>query len=138
MRRTEKLYRYLDQFEQEYSVLLKRELQKVVNNRPSRYFSRKVPRLFDGKFWRDPQIAHMEKLERDIRAIRVKLGEPIPAGVLSIVDRIADQSQNRKDWYDGGSKKIAQELLLELRAVAVGEQATTPDAVSGSRSAPRR
>lgn len=117
MQRTEKLYRHLDQLEQEYSRLLERELKKVVNNRPSRYLSRKVPHLFDGKFWRDPQTAHMEKLEKDIRAIRVKLGEPISAGVLSIVDRITDQLQNRKDWYDGGSKKVAQQLLLELRAV---------------------
>jgi hypothetical protein len=34
--------------------------------------------MFDGKFWRSKEVAEIERLEKDIIALREKLGEPVP------------------------------------------------------------
>jgi hypothetical protein len=79
MSKTDKLYKRLKELEAEYKKRLIIEFQNVAENIcGSMYLSRKRPHMFDGKFWRSKEVAEIERLEKDIIALREKLGEPVP------------------------------------------------------------
>jgi hypothetical protein len=113
MSRVEKLYERLDSMENEYALLLETEIRKIFEGRFSRYFSRKHW-YTTGKYWRDSDSAYLERLEKDIRSLRAKLHLPLRKSNVRFADQIVEQRELRKDWYHGGNKVVARDILNQL------------------------
>ena len=117
MGKTDKLYKRLDELENEYADLLEQELEVLAKGRSSLYFSRKVRFLFDGKCWRDKDTAYIEKLEKDIYVLRQKLHEPISNSYTNLINQFMQGREIRKDWNDGGEKPIVLNMLKQLQVM---------------------
>jgi len=114
MSRTDKLYKRLDELEAEYIKLAENEFNKVLSNQSSTYFSRKIPYLFDGKFYLNAETAHLEKIESEILALREKLGSPVKSSPVSIVFDYSSKLEGLKDKLTGGKKSLTKEYQKKL------------------------
>ena len=112
--RTQRLYHRLREIEEEYRAGLVLEFQKIVAGGLSRYLSRKIPHLFDGRFWRSTESAQLERLEREIQQLRSKLKEPSPGPLVNIVHGFVRDCRETKDKHPGGEVRMAKRCLSEL------------------------
>lgn len=109
-----KLGERLAELEREYRAGLRREFQKVASGRSSRYLDRKVPGLFDGRYWQSAEAARLEKLEHEIETLRLKLGEASPGPLVLIVRRFEKERVGAKDRWNGAEVRIAKACLEEV------------------------
>ena len=114
MSRTNKIYERLDQLETEFRKRLTDEFQKGPSGAWSRYLSRKIPHLMDGRFWRNAEAAELEMMEKDIVALREKLGEPISESPVNILREFCKRRSELKDPHSGSEAALVKEMLSKL------------------------
>ncbi len=115
MARTQKLHERLDQLEEEFAVFLGKELERVAQGHSSRFLSRKVPHLVDGRFYRTAEVADAERTEQEILDLRQKLKEADSEGLLTILEHYVEAERQLKDRFDGGDKRLARTTLTKLK-----------------------
>src|SRR5687767_13007604 len=98
MSRIDSFYRRLEASEAEFRKLLIRELEGGY----SQYLNRRTSNTFAGRSWRSMESRDLEKLEREISALRTKLGESPSDGPLRLVEEFAASYRDSgKEWWDG-------------------------------------
>ena len=120
MARTENLYRRLEQLEGEFTLILASEFQQIAAGQSSRFLSRKVPNLSDGKYWRDAETQRAEKMEREILVLREKLGETPHDGPVAVTREFVRRRAESSGRYDRGQTLLAKELLARLTEAEPG------------------
>jgi len=109
MRRSQKLYRRLEQLEAELYDVLRRHLEKEATGERSMYLLRQLG--FDGwtsKTRCDDETDSAERLEKEVLELRRKVGEPSAEGPLAIIEKY-------KQLH--GAKEL---LLLDKRGIGRG------------------
>jgi hypothetical protein len=114
MGRKENLYKRLDALEGEFAEYLLKELTNVAEGRISWFLSRKVPHLFDGKKWRNQEVADAERAEKEIIELREKLEEPVE-GPMKFLSEYVEKERQLPDRLDGGDKHLAQQLISNVK-----------------------
>ena len=113
MSRTSILYDTLDELEREFVSILLKELQSIASGHSSRFFSRKIAYLFEGKFWQDANTLRVEEIEKDIIALREKLAEPLDGGPTGLAEEFAHRRAELPDRHKGGEVHLAAGPVLE-------------------------
>jgi hypothetical protein len=131
MNRAGKLYRRLDELEAELRKLIIRELERFAEGHQSTAEARRNSYLVKRAFplvinWRATEESEwMLKADREIVALRTKLGEPLPGPCLEIVEAYARDLRRRvraqgprasRSAALSTDKQAAREALRKLRA----------------------
>jgi len=116
MSRTEKLYERLDQAEAEYLLLLRAELEAVLRGCLGHYLGRKLR-----DYWQqivscqpDERAVELEHLEKVIRGLRSKLGEPVPGEVIGVSVDLVKRIRDSGNWSPGTNKEWLREALAKI------------------------
>ncbi|WP_395737567.1 hypothetical protein [Prosthecobacter sp.] len=113
MGRTDQLYSRLEALEEEFGVLLRREIERVAEGGFSRFLSRKIPHLFDGRKWLKNEAVTLERLESDIRQLRIQLFASDQDGVLGLLNQYLTMTETTTARAHGGRAHAARTVLKE-------------------------
>jgi hypothetical protein len=114
MKRTEKLFARLENLEDEYRKLIIREFERASRHLYSRYLIRKTASFLPGKYWRDSDTAYIERVEKEIIALRKKLHEPLSESPVAVVSEFVSKCEDIKDWR-AEETHFAKQILAKLR-----------------------
>ena len=115
MNRTEKLFDSLANLEAQF---LKMVIDEFEHRYPSSYLSRKTSHAFDGKKWRNARTGELERLEKEILALREKLGEPVAEGPIAVVHDFVAAREAANDRYHGGIERLQREARERLEEMS--------------------
>ena len=115
MSRVQKLHRRLRLLEKEFALRLREEFL----SRYSMFLLRKY-----SSFWTKPPLeetASLERLERQIIALRTKLNEPLAKSPVSVVREFAARAKTLGTPYRRDSRKpLEKEMLAKLDDLLAG------------------
>lgn len=117
MGRTSKLYERLDQSDAHDAALLRAELAAVLSGCLGNYLGRKLRADWDSEMGRRPpdmRANELAELEKEIRRLRRKLGEPIPGAVVGIAEALIARIKDAGDWSPGSNKSWLRHAIAEL------------------------
>ncbi len=116
MARIQKLYDRLDQAEAEYSLLLRTELEAVLSGCLGHYLGTRLRQ----DWYRavasapDARVVKLDALEKEIRRLRSKLGEPLPGDKLGVVDELVRRIKDSGNWSPGTNKAWLHEAITRI------------------------
>ena len=126
MSRTQKLYERLDRIETHCSSLLHAELEAVLRGELGHYLGGKLR-----EDWRravssspDARATELQSLEKEIRQLRSKLGEPVPGAVVGVADALVQRIKGAGQWSPGTNKAWLREAISTL--ISDEGEPTTP------------
>ncbi|WP_395741594.1 hypothetical protein [Prosthecobacter sp.] len=111
MGRTDQLYSRLEALEEEFEVSLRTEFEKIAGGSYSGFLSRKNSLLIWGRRWLSREVALLERLETDIRQLRIQLFASDQDGVLGILSEYLTMTAT-SDAH-GGRAHAARTVLKE-------------------------
>lgn len=117
MGKTDDLHERLEVLECEFVVLLHRELVLITQGGSSRFLTRKISHVLDGKAWLNPETAYLEHLELEIRRLRIKLFSSDQAGVLMILTKFLSMTSTAEMRMHGGESHAAKVALKDLETI---------------------
>ena len=117
MARAERLFERLNELEREYRTLIVKACRDELAHKFSKAAARALrPGLSDGKFWRDPEAAHLEYLGKEIRGLRDKLSLPLNKSPVGELERLRDVFRGKS----AGDCRRALQDFIHRRSQAVG------------------
>jgi hypothetical protein len=116
MPRTQKLYDRLDNAEAGYSSLLRAELEAVLGGCLGHYLGRKLRDDWHNIVGRQPdeRAVELDVLEKVIRGLRLKLGEPVPGEVVGVAVDLVTRIKETGNWSPGTNKAWLNEAISIL------------------------
>ncbi|MBI3923608.1 MAG: hypothetical protein HY318_19470 [Armatimonadetes bacterium] len=106
----------MEAIEADFRRRLTIEFRKLATGGWSRYLADYSSEHPMGRFWRTPEMDQLERNERDVRRLRSKLGEPLDAGPLAVLEWFQASRRISKDFYRGRAEALAKEALRRLAA----------------------
>jgi hypothetical protein len=126
MSRTQKLYERLDNAEAHYLSLLRVELEASLRGELAHYLGRKLR-----EHWRrvicaspDERASELQSLEKEIRGLRLKLGEPVPGAAVGVAESLVKRIKDSKNWSPGTNKAWIRDAIAEFVQQGQTAQAT--------------
>jgi hypothetical protein len=116
MSRTQKLYERLDRIETHYSSLLQAELEAVLRGGLGHYLGSKLRDDWHRAMSSSPdsRATELESLEKEIRQLRLKLGEPGPGTAVSVAHALVQRIKGAGQWSPGTNKAWLREAIDDL------------------------
>lgn len=112
--RNEKLHQRLLLLEEEYRLMLRKELKDVASRGHSSYLSDINSEFNTGKIYKK-DYSVIEKIEKEIAQLSRKLGVSIKTSAITIAHEFANvMKESKAVWWQGHSKKVSKELLHKL------------------------
>lgn len=90
------------------------ELRKEASGVHSVYFTRKRAFIADGKKYRDAETSSIERLEKEIEALRRGLGAVLPGDVLTLSQEFPGRLSDATNPWTGGQVALAREILSRV------------------------
>jgi hypothetical protein len=112
MSRRETQAHRLATLEEEFRRAICEELGLEAESKTSRYFTRKIPFIVDGRKYQDDRTAYLERLEKEIVALHGQLGDSDLGESLAVVEAFAEKLA--AGLHSGARAGLARELLARL------------------------
>jgi hypothetical protein len=125
MSRTQKLYQRLDELDSQYSAMLRKELEAVLCGGVCEYLGEKIrPGWWPSRA--DDRALELQKLEKQIRGLRLKLGEPVPGAAVAVAENLVQRIKGTGEWSPVTNKAWLSEAIAKL--AQLGQRETNANA----------
>ena len=114
MSRPQGLDARLAELEREFRTALAVELAKVAQGRSSVFLRRKIPGVFDGRYYQSEHVGRLERLEKDILSLCRKLGMAVPGPLVGLINEFWEAVRAVDDAAHGGKKRAAKNMLNRI------------------------
>jgi hypothetical protein len=114
MSRSESLEHRVRELTDEFGRLLRAEFMSVAAGGTSRFLTRKVPHVMDGRYWSTVTSDRLERLESEMRRSPGHLADPESAELLRILDTYTRGRESASDRHEGGEIRLARQALVAM------------------------